>query len=121
MKQRIAVVGNRESFTYQYVAQELDKLITKESGDVTLISGGAVGVDSFAQEYAKKNGLKILIIYPKYSSNVSPTLSCFIRNEQIVLESDIVVAFTKKDTGGTVNTIKWAKKHNKTIFLFGGK
>ena len=46
---KVAVVGSRSIFT-----ADIGKYIS--DGD-EIVSGGAVGVDSYAAEYAKKNGL----------------------------------------------------------------
>ena len=55
---KVAVVGSRSIF-----ATDIGKYIS--DGD-EIVSGGAVGVDSCAAEYAKKNGLKLTVFFPQY-------------------------------------------------------
>ena len=55
---KVAVVGSRSIF-----ATDISMYIS--DGD-EIVSGGAVGVDSCAAEYAKKNGLKLTVFLPQY-------------------------------------------------------
>ena len=58
---KVAVVGNRTGWNYDRVRAVLKFQICM---DDTIISGGAIGVDTFAQEFAKEMGCNILILYP---------------------------------------------------------
>jgi len=112
---RYAIVGNIKGFTYERVKKELDKIGVCHS-DI-IVSGGAEGVDDYAQQYAKHKGCTIVIHYP------NPTLPSpqrfFERNQKVVLASDIVIAFNKKEFGGTTNTMNFAKKQNREVIVFG--
>ena len=105
---RIAVVGNRTFTNYEQISHKLaDILVSSDS----LVSGGAVGVDSMAQRYAKESGLEITICYPDYGRYGKG--ATFVRNRRIVELSDLVLAFYAKDRfqqGGTANTIHWAQE-----------
>lgn len=107
---RIAVVGSREFKNYEQLQREVDSRY--EEGD-RLVSGGAIGADSMAQRYAKERGLSIFIIYPRWRVNgIYNPGAGFIRNKEIVENSDIVLAFYQKGRfgqGGTANTAKWAR------------
>jgi len=110
---RIAVVGSREvrPESYAQLKSIIDSYIVTDE-DI-IVSGGAVGVDSMAQRYAKENGYDILIHYPKYKKFGRP--ATFIRNEKIVRSSDLVIAFYRKghfQEGGTANSASWARKLN---------
>lgn len=115
MKQNIAVVGNREGWSYPDVARCLDNMdITKEA---TIITGGAEGVDFFAQQYAKSKGLSVMVIYPN-PKEPSPK-RYFDRNGVIAAMCDFLIAFDKKEgASGTKNTIANVKKEGKAVFLF---
>lgn len=91
----------------------LDSLIAT---DDEIVSGGAHGVDSMAQRYAKENGHTIHIYYPNY--NRYGKGATFIRNRIIVEESDLVLAFYQKgrfQQGGTADTAKWARELGKEL------
>ena len=115
MKQKVGVVGNQHGWTYSNVKEVLEAL--EIDHEATIISGGADGVDTFAQIYAKEKGCTIIIHYPK-PHEPSPD-RYFNRNKQIALECDFLIAFDKKSgAAGTKNTIACAKKANKAIFLY---
>ena len=64
-----------------------------------------------AQRFAREAGYDIMIYYPKYAKYGKP--ATFIRNEHIVRDSDIVLAFYSKgryQIGGTANSASWARK-----------
>lgn len=105
---KIAVVGSRDFKNYKQLSDYLDT-ITKW-GD-SLVSGGAMGVDSMAQRYARERGLSIHIIYPDFGHYGRG--AAFVRNKEIVEFADRVLAFYSKEKfqeGGTANTAEWARK-----------
>lgn len=111
---KVAVVGNREGWEYTEIRNVLNKSLTH---DDEIISGGAEGVDSYAQRFAKFRGLKITIIYP---NPLRPTPErYFERNKQIIDMADRLIAFNTNKQSGTQNTINTAKKKGIPIMLIG--
>ena len=55
---KIAVVGSRD-----ITVADIGRYI---SDGEEIVSGGAVGVDSCAAEYARKNGIKLTVFLPQY-------------------------------------------------------
>ena len=113
---RIAVVGSRQFKNYGQLCNYLDSIF--KWGD-SLVSGGAIGVDSMAQRFAKERGLTIRIIYPDYAHFGRG--GAFVRNKEIVEQSDRVVAFYASGNfqqGGTANTVAWAIKLGKPVEEF---
>ncbi len=74
-----------------------------------IISGGAEGVDTIAIEYAKH-----ATTYLPDMRKPSPQ-RYYDRNQQIVDDSDVLIAITDKLTGGTWDTIR--KAHKKGILV----
>ncbi len=112
---RIAIVGNRKGWDRDYIFKKLDE------NNITpmdiLISGGAEGVDTFAQEYAKKKGCQIRILYP--NPDIPSPKRYFDRNEQIADMCDKMIAFNKDgESSGTLNSINHAHKFNKEVILY---
>jgi predicted Rossmann fold nucleotide-binding protein DprA/Smf involved in DNA uptake len=106
----IAIVGSRDFVNYAQLKRVLDDIIRT---DDEFVSGGAKGVDSMAQRYAKEAGHNIHIYYPKYAQH-GPGAT-FIRNKEIVEHSELVLAFYAKgrfQQGGTANSAKWARELN---------
>jgi len=111
----IGIIGNRVGWTYEFVKKKLKELNVYKS-DV-IVSGGAEGIDTFAQRYAKEIGAEINIIYPD-PDKPSPQ-RYFDRNKIIVLRSHMIIAFDKKELthSGTRYTIDFAKQQKKEVIL----
>lgn len=113
--QYVGVVGNQKGWTYDFVKKKLLELDIDH--ETILVSGGAEGVDTHAQTFAKEFGNTIIIHYPK--PHIKSPERYFQSNKDIVDSSHIIVAFDKKSgRAGTKNTIAHAKKANKVIFLY---
>jgi hypothetical protein len=107
---KVGVVGNRVGWTRERVFEVLDKEFVYRAS--MIISGGAEGVDSFAQDYAKRHGVSFLVFYP--SPNQPIPYRFFNRNGNIVKalnqKDDFLVAFDKNPgMSGTSNTIHQAQ------------
>ena len=76
-----------------------------------IVSGGAVGVDFCAAEYAKNNGLKLTEFLPQYEryGRAAP----FVRNKQIVDYADKIIVFWNGNSKGTLSVIKYVQKIGK--------
>lgn len=105
---RVAVVGSRD------IHVNIDNYIPSHT--TTIISGGARGVDTLAEEYADKHNLGKLIFKPEYDKygRSAP----LVRNRLIVENADIVVAIWDGRSRGTKYTIDYARKLNKHLRLF---
>jgi len=80
-----------------------------------LVSGGAKGADSLAEEYAKLWGCPIRIFRPDWDKFGKQ--AGFIRNQQIVDNCDMVLAFWDGKSRGTKDTIDKARKAKKPTFI----
>ena len=100
---KIAIVGSRS-----VKADHLEQYVLP--GD-EIVSGGAVGVDQCAAEYAKGNGLKLTEFLPQYEryGRSAPV----VRNKQIVDYADQVIVFWDGQSRGSLSVIKYAQKVGK--------
>ena len=100
---KIAIIGSR-SVTVNNIGDYISP--TDE-----IVSGGAVGVDSSAAEYAKANGLKLTVFLPQYKryGRAAP----MVRNKEIVDYADKIIAFWDGASKGTLSVIKYAEKLGK--------
>ena len=106
----VGIVGSRRWKSRAAV----ETLVNTLSPNTTVVSGGARGVDSWAAEFARKRGLKVIEFLPDLPSNGNPrweyTKAYNARNRQIAEHSHVVYAFVAPDRkGGTENTIKYAE------------
>jgi len=111
---KIAVVGSR---TFPQL-----KLVEWFIGDlprgVTVVSGGAEGVDRLAIDHAKARGLETFEHLPDLTGckeKFEFAKRYYDRNQAIVDDADLVIAFTEKEQGGTWDTIKRACKAGKPV------
>ncbi len=105
---KLLIVGSRSITDFDlspYIPSEVD----------TVISGGAGGIDSLAENYADTHRLSKYILRPKYElyGRAAPLK----RNEQMVDIADAVLIVWDGCSKGTQYTIKYAKKRNKLIAL----
>jgi len=112
---KLAVVGSRTFTDYKLLSKTLDEIESKKT-ITQIISGGAVGADSFANKWAKDNGKPILIIYPRWYNKKGfyDKGAGFKRNLKIVDACDAVVAFTN-GSKGTAHTIDAATSMGKRV------
>ena len=78
-----------------------------------IISGGAVGIDTLAEQYADAHGIEKLIIRPQYEKfgRAAPIK----RNEEMVDLCDAVLAIWDGKSKGTAHTLKYARKKGKKV------
>ena len=95
------IFSQLESYEYEHLAcyEEL-----------TLIQGGAKGVDSIAKEYCKdyEHHIEIKPDWDKFGKRAG-----FIRNEEMVKEADEVLLLWDGESHGTKNDIELCEKYNK--------
>ncbi len=106
---KLAIIGSRSIKNLN-----LDKYIPKNVTEI--VSGGAVGVDFSAREYALKNGIKIKEFLPEYEKyGKSAPLK---RNLQIIEYSDEIFAFWNGKSRGTAFVIKNSRKMGKKLSVY---
>lgn len=90
---------------------DLSKYIEKDVD--TILSGGAKGVDTLAEEYADKMRLSKIILRPRY--DLYGKAAPIERNEELVNMADKILIIWDGASKGTKSTINYAKRLNKEI------
>lgn len=108
---KLAVVGSRDGVSKDLVFDHLDKLTYKENIDM-IITGGARGVDSYAQDFAEQFFVPYKVIRPIY-----PSLKVYYlyRNIEIITEADMIIAFWNGKSKGTKFVIDYASSRKKRV------
>ncbi len=111
---KVAVIGSRTFTDKVRLFKILDTNIEKIE---MVVSGGAAGADSFAQEWCKERGMPCLIFYPRWydENGLYDRGAGFKRNYLIVRESNLVLAFWDGVSKGTANSIEIAKQSGKRV------
>ena len=101
---KLAVIGSRK-----LTDVDIDKYVS--GGVEEIVSGGAVGVDRRAAEYARSKGLKLTEFLPEYEryGRAAP----IVRNKQIVDYADKILVFWDGTSRGTWSVIEYAQKTGK--------
>lgn len=110
---RYAIVGSRTCTSKKFVFPILDKVLS--SGDI-IISGGARGADSLAEEYAKQKEFTVVVykaMWDLYGKSAG-----YKRNMQIIDDSDEVIAFWDGVSKGTKHSINLAKVAKKPVHVY---
>lgn len=116
-KWKVAIVGNRDfrnkSLVFNFVKQLPENTI--------VISGGAIGPDSWAEYAAERCGLETDIRDIEGIRDGMPkdefTKKAYERNMKIAEECDILVAFICRDAGGSNWTAGYARHLGKPVLV----
>ena len=106
---KIAIIGTRSrntSVPYKEVEKKFWEIY--ERGDWIISGGCSKGGDRFAEMIAKKEGIPILIFYPdnkRYHYKAAP----MIRNTDVALNSDVVIACVRKPEDGVESVLNRTK------------
>jgi hypothetical protein len=114
----IAIVGTRideetQPKLYQDVKRLVEMYVETLPSDTLVVSGGAYGVDTMAEDAARARGLKTHIIRADWRK--MGVRAGLIRNSKIVFKADKVVAFWNQESRGTKDTIEKARANNKEV------
>lgn len=109
---RIAIIGSRN-----FAAPDLVRAyVAALPRGCLVVSGAAVGVDTWAEEAAEAASLESLIFHADWDGlgqRAGP-----IRNEQIIAAADAVVAFWDGKSRGTLNALYLAEEKGIPITIF---
>lgn len=111
---RLAVIGSRTYADKIKISAALYRTL-REHPKLHIISGGAQGADTFAQEWAEQNSVPYTVVRP-----IDPKrkITYLYRDVEIVTMADQVMAFWNGLSPGTRFTIEYAKARNKPIKVF---
>ena len=126
---KIAVVGSRNFSDKGLVENMMIEIIRLDGW--TLVSGGAPGVDTWAEDYARLMKWKTIILKANWKDLTHPdavikngkygkydAMAGFRRNQTIVDTSDKIVAFWDGKSSGTKDTIDRAVRAGKPIDIY---
>ncbi len=105
---KVGISGSRTIINREFIFKQLDWYLSnlKMDNEIILVHGGAKGVDSIAESWAKKNKIKTEIYLPDYDKygKAAPIK----RNQTIVDNSDYFIAIQLENSRGTQDAINKA-------------
>lgn len=99
---KLAVVGSRIIVNEPRIKKDL-KYILDNSKLKAIVSGGAKGVDTTGEEFAKENNLQPIIHYAEWDKYGKGAGN--IRNSYIAEDCDALIAYVQGESRGTMNTL----------------
>ena len=112
---RIAIVGSREFDDYEYMKEKFFET-TKDIKVSVIVSGGARGADTLAEKLADEI-LSEKAIFPANWKAYGKSAG-FIRNGEIVNNSDMIIAFPIGKSSGTWDTIRKGQNKGIPVHIF---
>lgn len=108
---RVIVAGSRTFEDYAMLSETMDTLLKekRKTHDISIVCGKARGADTMGERYAKERGYAVLEFPAKWAEHGKTAGP--LRNEQMALNADALVAFWDGQSRGTENMISLAKKH----------
>jgi predicted Rossmann fold nucleotide-binding protein DprA/Smf involved in DNA uptake len=110
---KVIIAGSREFDRYEDVALVGDVLINE--GDV-VVSGGARGADTLGERYARERGLQCLVM--KADWDVLGKRAGYVRNRDMAIVSDMLIAFWDGKSKGTKHMIDLALEKGLKVFVY---
>lgn len=106
---KVGVVGSRDFTDYTLLCKTLSNYKIS-----LIVSGGARGADTLATKFAEENNIPVKEFIPDWTIGKH---AGFLRNTEIVNESDIIIAFWDGASKGTLDSIKKARKQKKVVIV----
>lgn len=121
MPYKVAIIGSR-NFTNKILFNSvLLSIFTNDGLPDTVISGGAIGTDTLAEEWALENNIEFVVFAPMHEDFPKKTRRWMApkeRNTKIVENSDVIISFWDMKSTGTKDTIEKAIEKNCRIYLY---
>ena len=114
---KYGIVGNRQGWDERFVMNKIHALTHTNHGKITIVSGGADGIDYFAKQYA----IEFKHDYQEFlpNKNEPSPQRYFNRNKKIAEECDVLIAFDMKiGASGTKNIIKHGKNFKNLLTYY---
>ena len=140
-RRKVSIVGTRKPISYtKELTFKLSKALLK--ANVSVVSGGAMGVDIIALEANEQNAICVMptsldVIYPKvnkskiekiykealaiseYEEGFRATKWSFVqRNRLVTLLGEVLIIAEADLNSGSMRSFEWAQKFKKDIYVF---
>ena len=114
---KLIIAGSRGITDYELVKWVVDRVINFTGFKITeVVSGKALGVDTFGEDWANENHIHIQPFKPdwtRYGYDAG-----FMRNHEMGDYADILIAIWDDKSSGTKDMMNYMKKLNKPVFYY---
>lgn len=111
---KLAIVGARDYHDYSSFRSQVE-LFLEGRKPVLIISGGAPGIDTLAERYAREENIPLQVFpadWEQFGKSAGPR-----RNTQIVEAATHVLAFPSASSVGTYDTVRKAERADKELHV----
>lgn len=113
---KLAIVGSRDFTNQKLLDETIDEYLIKQGCMPELVvSGGARGADTLAENWARKHKIPLKIYKPDWQKKGKA--AGILRNTDIVNECTHMVAFPSDTGRGTQDSIRKATAQGKHVFI----
>ena len=109
---KVIIAGGRNFHDYELLCLKCDKALSQQL-EVEIVSGTAYGADKLGERYANERGYSIKRFFPNWEKHKKS--AGFIRNEEMAIYADALIAFWDGESKGTKHMIDLAEKHGLKI------
>lgn len=110
---RVIIAGGRDFDNYELLKSTMDKLLSNVTDDICIVSGMARGADTLGKRYAKERGYQVSCFPANWELHGKS--AGYIRNRDMALNADALVAFWDGESKGTKDMIRVAKEEHLRI------
>lgn len=105
---KVIIAGGRNFEDYDLLCRKADKILSQQH-EVEVVSGTAKGADKLGERYAEERGFPIKRFPADWGTHGKA--AGYIRNEDMALYSDALIAFWDEQSKGTKHMIDIAELH----------
>ena len=118
---KYGIIGSRNFTDKEFFICKVNEVIAIEGIPNQVISGGAVGADALAEEWAIENAIEFQVFKPQHKDfpkSIRRFAAPHARNTLIAEHSDVIIAFWDGQSTGTKDTVDKAIALSKKVYIF---
>ena len=120
MEVKLAIVGSRTFNDYATFNFVMNKICRENDYNVKqVISGGAVGADTYGEQFARLRNIPIRVLRPDW--NREGKKAGFLRNVEIIKACTVCIAFWDGESHGTRHDIQLCIEQKKDCWVYNIK
>lgn len=114
---KLIVAGGRDFTDYELMSRHLFKLSNGDlaHSEISIVSGMAPGADTLALEFAQQHEVEVYSFYADWQNH--PRSGGMIRNRQMAIFADGLLAFWDQKSRGTKNMIETMRQKGKPVYV----
>ena len=118
---KYGIIGSRNFTDKELFLCKVNEVIAIQGMPTQVISGGAVGAYTLAEEWTIENAIDFQVFKPQHKDfpkSIRRFAAPHARNTLIAEHSDVIIAFWDGQSTGTKDTIDKAIAQSKKVYIF---